>query len=69
MCLNGQIESAAKLGREWAIPIAAERSKDGRVIWRIHELEKKANGQMMFAKSNTVWREKCMSVIVVVCAA
>lgn len=31
MCLNGQIEGAAKLGREWAIPIAAERPKDGRV--------------------------------------
>ena len=31
MCLNGQIEGAVKLGRKWAIPIAAERPKDGRV--------------------------------------
>ena len=31
MCLNGQINGAAKLGREWAIPTDAERPKDGRV--------------------------------------
>jgi transcriptional regulator with XRE-family HTH domain len=30
-CLNGRIEGAGKLGREWAIPIDAEKSKDERV--------------------------------------
>lgn len=32
MCLNGQIEGAAKLGREWAIPEEAKRPEDGRII-------------------------------------
>lgn len=31
MCLNGQIDGAAKLGREWAIPVDAERPLDSRV--------------------------------------
>lgn len=32
MCLNGQIEGAAKLGRVWAIPISSKKPIDGRVI-------------------------------------
>ena len=31
MCLNGKITGAAKLGREWAIPLDADRPPDGRV--------------------------------------
>lgn len=31
MCLDGKIKGAAKLGREWAIPVSAERPTDGRV--------------------------------------
>ena len=31
MCLNGQIPGASKLGREWAIPVEAERPKDKRI--------------------------------------
>lgn len=31
MCLNGQIDGASKLGREWAIPINAIKPVDGRV--------------------------------------
>ena len=31
MCLNSQISGAAKLGREWAIPIDAERPQDSRI--------------------------------------
>lgn len=29
MCLNGQIDGASKLGREWTIPVDAERPIDG----------------------------------------
>lgn len=32
LCSNGQIEGASKLGREWAIPITAEKPTDRRVI-------------------------------------
>lgn len=31
MCFNGQIKGAAKLGREWTIPIDAQRPDDGRI--------------------------------------
>lgn len=31
MCLNGKIIGAAKLGREWAIAVDADRPVDGRV--------------------------------------
>lgn len=31
MCLNGQIDGAAKLGREWVIPVDVIRPIDGRV--------------------------------------
>ena len=31
MCLNGQISGAAKFGKEWAIPVSAERPSDGRI--------------------------------------
>lgn len=31
MCANGLISGAAKLGKEWAIPINAERPVDGRI--------------------------------------
>ena len=31
MCENGQIDGAAKLGRTWAVPVDAERPKDGRI--------------------------------------
>lgn len=31
MCMEGQIEGAAKLGREWAVPIDAVRPCDGRI--------------------------------------
>lgn len=31
LCETGRIEGAAKLGREWAIPIDAERPVDGRI--------------------------------------
>ena len=30
MCADGQIDGAAKLGKEWAIPEDAERPSDGR---------------------------------------
>ena len=32
MCQEWRIPSAAKLGREWAIPDNAERPEDGRVL-------------------------------------
>lgn len=31
MCINGQIEGAAKFGREWAIPVGTEKPVDKRV--------------------------------------
>lgn len=31
LCSDGRIEGASKLGREWAIPIDAEKPKDNRV--------------------------------------
>ena len=43
LCATGRIEGAGKLGREWAIPADAERSKDERVTtgeyrnWRKQE--------------------------------
>ena len=32
LCKNGRIEGAAKLGREWAIPVTAEKPGDDRVV-------------------------------------
>ena len=31
MCLDGQIEGAAKLGNQWAVPVNAERPVDKRI--------------------------------------
>lgn len=31
MCANGKIKNAEKIGRDWLIPIDAERPPDGRV--------------------------------------
>lgn len=31
LCSNGRIEGAAKLGREWAIPVEAEKPEDARI--------------------------------------
>lgn len=31
LCMEGRIEGAAKLGREWAIPVNAEKPADKRV--------------------------------------
>lgn len=31
LCTNGRIDGAAKLGREWAIPIDSEKPTDGRI--------------------------------------
>lgn len=31
LCVEGRIEGAAKLGREWAIPVEAERPEDKRI--------------------------------------
>ncbi len=31
LCSSGRIEGAAKLGREWAIPVGAEKPVDARV--------------------------------------
>lgn len=31
LCSTGRIEGAAKLGREWAIPVNAEKPSDARV--------------------------------------
>ena len=31
MCANGQIDGAAKLGRTWAVPVVAERPREGRI--------------------------------------
>lgn len=31
LCVEGRIEGAAKLGREWAIPIDAKRPEDKRI--------------------------------------
>ncbi len=32
LCADGRIEGAAKLGREWAIPVDAEKPADARVV-------------------------------------
>lgn len=32
LCAEGRIEGAAKLGREWAIPVNAEKPVDARVV-------------------------------------
>lgn len=32
LCKNGRIEGAAKLGREWAIPVRAEKPGDDRFV-------------------------------------
>ena len=32
LCSDGRIEGAAKLGREWAIPVNAEKPSDKRVV-------------------------------------
>lgn len=32
LCTEGRIEGAAKLGREWAIPVNAEKPSDKRVV-------------------------------------
>lgn len=32
LCSEGRIEGAAKFGREWAIPIEAEKPADARVV-------------------------------------
>lgn len=32
LCTEGRIEGAAKLGREWAIPLSAQKPTDKRVI-------------------------------------
>ena len=31
MCTEGRIEGAAKLGREWAIPVNAQKPTDKRI--------------------------------------
>lgn len=31
LCMSGRIEGAAKFGREWAIPVTAEKPVDKRV--------------------------------------
>ena len=44
LCVSGRIKGAAKLGREWAIPVDAERPVDKRVTtgeyknWRKKDL-------------------------------
>lgn len=46
LCASGRIDGAGKLGREWAIPVDAERPKDERITtgeyrnWRKKEQEK-----------------------------
>lgn len=32
MCAEGRIKGATKFGRSWAVPVDAERPKDGRLI-------------------------------------
>lgn len=32
MCAEGRIEGAVKFGRDWAIPMNAQRPEDGRII-------------------------------------
>ena len=32
LCATGRIEGAAKLGREWAIPMDAKKPEDARVV-------------------------------------
>ena len=32
MCASGKIDGAVKFGRDWAIPVNAERPKDNRII-------------------------------------
>lgn len=32
LCSEGRISGAAKLGREWAIPVDAEKPEDARVV-------------------------------------
>lgn len=46
MCSNGRINGAVKFGRDWAIPVNAERPKDKRIItgkYRKKEKELKNN--------------------------
>ena len=49
MCLNGKIKGAAKLGREWAIPISAEKPVDGRIT----------TGEYKDWRKNKIVEEKC----------
>lgn len=32
LCAEGRIEGAAKLGREWAIPVGAKKPSDARIV-------------------------------------
>ncbi len=47
MCSDGKIDGAIKFGRDWAIPVNAEKPKDGRMTtgeyrdWR-KKIQKKA---------------------------
>ena len=48
MCSDGKIDGAIKFGRDWAIPVNAEKPKDGRMTtgeykdWR-KKIQKNAN--------------------------
>ena len=42
LCSEGRIEGAAKLGREWAIPINAKRPRDSRVTSGKYQNSRKA---------------------------
>lgn len=37
LCSEGRIEGAAKLGREWAIPVGVNRPKDARLTTRKYQ--------------------------------
>lgn len=49
LCSNGRINAASKLGREWAIPSAAEKPADNRITtgqykgWRNPDRNTSAN--------------------------
>ena len=36
MCANGRIDGAVKFGRDWAIPVGAERPTDKRIVSGIY---------------------------------
>lgn len=45
MCSNGQVIGAAKLGREWAVPVEAQKPVDGRITTGAYRKWRKASDE------------------------